>query len=242
MFRATLIVPVCLCVAILSVGAEAITLSPNSTDRIRGEAQSGTTAGYFEGTSNSSGEVGGGGASGSRFIDNQIIGFVLPNLEVNQFITGATLMIEKTNGNGGGMGVDVWGIDVDPTGTGLTFFKQNENTSEANTTWLVEDWFSSTSSDGLKSTAGIDGNTGTESNMLDWILSKYSGNTPTTSELFLRLNPGFDVGLGNIRRARVDPSSARLILDTVTVPEPTTALLSLIGAAGMMMRRRRNAA
>jgi len=238
--------PLCVVMVVFlsAVNAQAVLISTSSTDRIRGESQgSATPNGYFQ---NLGGQIGVGGALSNRFHDNPIIGFLLPTLAPGATITAATLSVLKSSSNSaaadGSLGIDLWGIDADPTGTGTLFFKENENTAEANTTFLIQNWFTINSANDTKSSAGLDGNSSTEeSTLVGWINSKYIGANPTVSEVFFRLNIGSDLDFSPITRANITSSLSvlELTVQSPPVPEPASLLTMTLALSCIAARRRR---
>jgi hypothetical protein len=241
--------PIFLSIFCLNSQAAIIITSLNSNDRIRGEVQSGLTAGYFTDAGGSTIGTSGSNSSNERRVDNLVYGFTLPTLPAGNTLSEATFEFIVTayrdqNDSDGDVNLDYYILNTSDPNTGIDGldFYRNDNSPGANEILLGQlDAFVRVDGNQTTITPASAGEVSVElsGSGLTYIQSLYdAGGNPTQAEVFFRLNIDSDNGVGLLDRFIIDTSSPALTLTTV-VPEPSTTGLLLCGIAGLVLRRRR---
>jgi hypothetical protein len=211
--------------SVIETQAALINATLNSRDFIRGQSQNTTTnpLGYFVDGLN--GNVGVGGASGTRTGQNVVVGFLLPVLDGP--ITSATFSMTIASNSGTTTQIDLYGLNTtnpDATGTSLFFNGETDGTQ----TELLDAYSVTSTVSGTPS-----------ANVTAFLSSLYTGVNPNQVEVFFRLNPDRD-NFSNINRLTFDTATATLQIETV--PEPSSLSVLGISSLGMLIcfRSRRN--
>ena len=244
-------VPFFLCILCISSDAAVISAVLSSNDRIRGEAQSALTPSYATDTPSSTIGVSGSSATNERRHDNAVFGFTLPTLGAGETISAATFEFVATayrdqSANDGDVNLDYYLLNTaDPnTGTnGVGFFRKDNSPGSDEILIGQLDAFpriDGNQADILPASAGEVSAT-LSGSALSYIQGLYDGSgNPTQAEVFFRLNIDSDNNLLQLDRFIIDTSSPALTLTTQSsvIPEPSVALLSVLGASLLLFRRR----
>ncbi|MBI1368821.1 MAG: hypothetical protein GC162_09240 [Planctomycetes bacterium] len=205
-------------------------LTPTSIDNIRGEGQSNAPTGYYANGGRNVVGVQGSTATNTRQNENLVLGFTLPT-NIGGEIYKATLSLAKLDQrfDSGVFNLDLYGLlTSNPDVTGTSFFLEANTDGNVNVDKLADNYITSGQANGSTSTVDVTA----------FIKALYSGNNPTQTEAFFRLNPDRNLAFTSaIDRILVDLASADLAI--VVIPTPAALPGGLLMFTLLMVRRRK---